>query len=192
MTPTGAAIIAALAAGCGSPADFRIEKVGYGAGMKDFPDVPNILRAFIGTAEPAAPHEQLVVMAANIDDSSPEILGYALERLLAAGALDVWFTPIQMKKNRPAVTLSLLAPAAEIAMFAEIILRETSAIGLRHYPVSRTVLERKSEERETPFGNVRFKVTAFGAKPEFDDCRRIAVETGLPLREVYRRLGNAE
>ncbi len=192
VTPTGAAIIAALADGYGVPADFRIEKIGYGAGMKDFPDTPNILRAFLGTAEPVSTHDQLVVMEANVDDSPPEILGYAMECLLAAGALDVWFTPIQMKKNRPAVTLSLLVPAATVAKFAAIVLTETSSIGLRYYPVVRTVLTRKSEERSTAYGKVFFKVTEYGAKPEFDDCRRIAVETGLPLREIYRQLEKAE
>jgi uncharacterized protein (TIGR00299 family) protein len=192
VTPTGAALIATLAEGSGRPAGFRIDRIGYGAGTKDFPDMPNILRAFIGTVEPAAAAEQLLVVEANIDDSTPEILGYAMERLFAAGALDVWFTPIQMKKNRPAVTLSLLVPAEAVARFAGIVLAETSAIGLRHYPVARTVLERKSEERITPFGMVRFKVTEQGAKPEFDDCRTIALETGLPLREVYRRLEKPE
>ena len=131
-------------------------------------------------------------MEANIDDSSPEILGYAMERLFASGALDVWFTPIQMKKNRPGVLLSLLVPSAAKAKFAAIMLQETSAIGLRHYPVSRFTLERTHEERSTPYGTVRFKVTAHGVKPEFDDCRRIAVETGLPLREIYRQLEKQE
>lgn len=192
VTPTGAAIIAAMADGYGTPPDFCIEKIGYGAGCKDFTDTSNILRAFIGTAAPTVGEEQLLVMEANIDDSSPEILGYAMDRLFAAGALDVWFTPIQMKKNRPGVTLSLLAPSTAVAAFATIVLTETSAIGLRHYPVARTVLERKCEERPTPFGTVHFKITEFGAKPEFDDCRRIAAETGLPLKEVYRQLAKLE
>lgn len=192
VTPTGAAIITALVNGVGIPADFRLESIGYGAGTRDFPDTPNIVRAFLGTTTPQVATEQLSVIEANIDDSTGENLGYAMERLLAAGALDVWFTPIQMKKNRPAVTLSLLVTTTEQARFAEIVLAETPAIGLRHYPVSRTILERRIEERDTPFGKVRFKVTRFGAKPEFDDCRRIALETGLPLREVYRQLEKVE
>ena len=192
VTPTGAAIIAALADGFALPADFRLDSIGNGAGSKDFPDTPNIMRAFLGETAPPDVTEQLSVIEANIDDSTPENLGYTMERLLAEGALDVWFTPIQMKKNRPAVTLSLLVATAEQARFAEIVLAETPAIGLRHYPVSRTILERRIEERDTPFGGIRFKVTRFGAKPEFDDCRRIALETGLPLREVYRRLEKAE
>ena len=111
---------------------------------------------------------------------------------MTEGALDAWFTPIQMKKGRPAVTLSLLCPPGEVEKFSRIILEETSAIGIRHYPVSRLVLERRLEERETKFGRVRYKVTDSGEKPEYEDCRRIAVATGLPLREIYRQLAKAE
>ncbi len=188
VTPTGAAIIAALAEGFGFPPAMRIEKIGSGAGGKDFPDIPNILRAFIGSVDPVTETSQLTVMEANIDDSSPEVLGYALERLLAEGALDVWLTPIQMKKCRPAVMLSLLCSPGECDKFSRIILEETSSIGIRHYPVSRLALERRIEERVTALGVVRFKVTGFGEKPEYEDCRRIALEKGLPLREVYRML----
>ncbi|NJD91918.1 MAG: nickel pincer cofactor biosynthesis protein LarC [Geobacter sp.] len=192
VTPTGAAIVAALADGFTLPTDFRLDRIGHGAGSRDFPDTPNILRAFLGAATLPVATDQLSVMEANIDDATPEILGFAMERLFAEGALDVWFTPIQMKKNRPAVTISLLIDTAELARFAELVLAETPAIGLRHYPVARTILERRLEERDTPLGKVRFKVTRFGAKPEFDDCRRLALETGLALREVYRRLENGE
>jgi len=191
VTPTGAAIIAALADGFGLPA-MRIEKTGCGAGGKDFPDMPNILRAFIGTADAGVAGEQLQVMEANIDDCTPEVLGYAMEQLLSAGALDAWFTPIQMKKGRPAVTLSLICRSGEVERFSRIILRETSAIGVRHYPVARTALERRSEERTTQFGMVRFKITDCGEKPEYEDCRRIALEQGLPLRDVYRLLQSGD
>ncbi|MBP1728752.1 MAG: hypothetical protein H6Q56_1125, partial [Deltaproteobacteria bacterium] len=121
VTPTGAAIIAALADGFGFP-PMRIEKTGCGAGGKDFPDMPNILRAFIGPVDAVTEVSQLLVLEANIDDSTPEVLGYALERLLTEGALDAWFTPIQMKKGRPAVTLSLLCPSGEVEKFSRIIL----------------------------------------------------------------------
>ena len=192
VTPTGAAIIAALADSFGFPPAMRIEKIGSGAGGKDFPDLPNILRAFIGSVDSGTEVSLLTVMEANIDDSSPEILGYALERLLAEGALDAWFTQIQMKKGRPAVMLSLLCPQDEADKFSRIILQETTAIGIRHYPVSRVALKRRIEERDTKLGKVRFKVTDCGEKPEFEDCRRIALESGLPLREVYRRLQNED
>lgn len=192
VTPTGAAIIAALADGFGFPPAMRIEKIGNGAGGKDFPDMPNILRTFIGSVDSATKVGQLTVMEANIDDSTPEILGYVLERLLTQGALDVWFTPIQMKKGRPAVMLSLLCPSDDMDKFSRTILEETSSIGVRHYPVSRVVLERRIEERDTNLGRIRFKVTDFGEKPEYEDCRRIALDKGLPLREVYRLLQAGE
>lgn len=187
VTPTGAAIIAALAENGPLP-ELRIESIGYGAGAKDFPDRPNILRALLGTTDAAPAGEQLLVVETNLDDCSPEILGYTLERLLAAGALDVWFTPVQMKKNRPGVVLALLTPAGELARLVEIVLTETTAIGVRHYPVTRTVSERRLEERQTSLGTVRFKMSTHGAKPEFEDCRRLALEQGLPLREIYRLL----
>lgn len=186
VTPTGAAIVATLADGFGMPTGMKIDKIGYGAGGKNFADMPNILRAFVATVACEGVNGQVIVVEANIDDSTPEILGYAMERLLAEGALDVWFTPIQMKKCRPATTLSLLCPPGELEKLAGTLLRETSAIGVRHYPVSRTVLQRSIEERQTTLGKVRIKVSEQGEKPEFDDCRRLALEHGLPLIDVYR------
>jgi len=111
-----------------------------------------------------------------------------LERRLAAGAADVWFTPIQMKKCRPAVLLSLIAHPEDADKLGQIVFQETTAIGLRSYPVARRILERRLEERATSFGTVRYKVSAYGEKPEFEDCRRIARETGLALRDVLRTL----
>ncbi len=188
VTPTGAAIVATLATRFGAAPAMTIEKIGYGAGEKDFPDLPNILRVFCGTAAHAARGEQMVVVEVNIDDSTPEVLGFTLERLLTAGARDAWFTPIQMKKNRPAVMLSLLSPPEDVEKLAAIIFRETTAIGLRSYPVERRTLARRLETRDTAFGTINFKVTTHGEKPEYEDCRRIAIEKGMPLREVYRRL----
>jgi uncharacterized protein (TIGR00299 family) protein len=188
VTPTGAAIVAALADSFGAPPGMTIETIGTGAGGKDFPDRPNILRAFCGTSNPALGNGQMVVIEANIDDSTPEVLGYALERLLAEGAADAWFTPIQMKKCRPAVLLSLLVRPEDVEKYARIVFEETSAIGLRSYPVARQILERTIEERDTSFGTVRFKVNRYGEKPEFEDCRRIARENGLALRQVLRVL----
>lgn len=188
VTPTGAAIVAALATSFGAAPAMTIEKIGYGAGEKDFPELPNILRVFSGTVAPDDKSSQMVVIEVNIDDSTPEVLAYAMERLLTAGASDVWFTPIQMKKCRPAVMLSLITAPDDVDRFADIIFRETTAIGLRSYPVARLTLARKIEARDTPFGKINFKVTSSGAKPEFEDCRRIAIEKEIPLREVYRRL----
>jgi len=188
VTPTGAAIVAALADSFGAPGEMTIKKIGTGAGGKDFPDRPNILRAFCGTAHPAQGSEQMVVIEANIDDATPEVLGYAMERLLAEGAPDVWFTPIQMKKCRPATLLSLLSRPEDLEKLIRIVFAETPAIGLRSYPVTRQILERRIEERDTSFGAIRYKVSAYGEKPEFEDCRRIARETGVPLREILRAL----
>lgn len=195
VTPTGAAIVAALCSGCGKQPAMVLEKTGCGAGGKDFPDCPNILRAFLGkSAEANDPAAAVMVVEANIDDSTPEVLGYAMERLFAAGALDVFFTPIQMKKNRPGVMVSFLCHAELLERLARLLLSETSAIGLRHYRAGRMVLPRRIVEQQTEFGPVRFKeVSAAGgnvlrSSPEYEDCRRIALERELPCREVMARL----
>lgn len=193
VTPTGAAIIATLAKPRTEQPSIVIQKIGSGAGQKDFPDCPNILRAFLGSTE--HPADQVFVVESNIDDSTPQTLGFAMERLLAAGALDVWFTPVQMKKNRPGIMLSLLSPANLLEQLCSLLLQETSAIGVRHYPVSRTMLERKIETVETRFGAVRFKTVSdqngiIRSQPEYDDCRAIALEQQLPIQQVMRELLN--
>jgi len=194
VTPTGAAIIAALAVGTGQRPAMRLERIGSGAGGKDFSDCPNILRAFLGTAEEEGGSSDGVVVAeTNIDDSTPEVLGYVMERLFEKGALDVFFTPVQMKKNRPATQLSFLCRPEQLDSLARLVLAETSAIGLRHYSASRITLERRVEERQTPFGPVRFKLVfdnglLLRAAPEYEDCRRIARERGLPCREVMEQV----
>jgi len=194
VTPTGAAIVAAMAAGTGQRPAMRLERIGSGAGGKDFSDCPNILRAFLGTAEEEKGNGDGVVVAeTNIDDSTPEVLGYVMERLLEEGALDVFFTPVQMKKNRPATQLSFLCCPGHLERLARLVLGETSAIGLRHYPVGRIILERRVEERQTPFGSVRFKLIydnglLLRAAPEYEDCRRIARERGIPCREVMEQV----
>lgn len=190
VTPTGAAILAALAtAGSGRPA-MTVAAVGCGAGSRDFSDAPNILRAFLCSQEGGA-SDQVFVAETNVDDSTPELLGHVMELLLEAGALDVFFTPIQMKKNRPGVRLSFLCRAELLEKLSLLVLLETSAIGIRHYPVSRTTLERRVEQRDTPFGPLHFKLlfhngSPLRAAPEYDDCRRIARERGVPLQEVMR------
>lgn len=195
VTPTGAAIVAALAGGFGTQPPMILEKTGCGAGGKDFADCPNILRAFLGrSGETGASADEVVVLEANIDDSTPEVLGYTMERLFDAGALDVFFTSIQMKKNRPAVMLSLLCPPEQLDRLAEIVLTETSAIGVRHYRTARIVLERRIVERETGCGTVRFKEvfgrsgTLLRSTPEYEDCRRIARESGVPLQRVQQTI----
>ena len=197
-TPTGAAILMASADGFTNTMDFAIERVGYGIGHKDGP-IPNLLRVFLATRQPAtspAPARPAigeaataVVLECNLDDMTGETAGYVLERLLAAGAGDAWITPIVMKKSRPAMTLSALCPVEREAALVDILLRETTTLGLRRREVGKLVLERTSEEVATSFGPVRVKSgwldgRRLKSKPEHDDLRRIAAERGLPLREV--------
>lgn len=194
VTPTGAAIIAALADAASHRPQMELLKTGCGAGGKDFADCPNILRAFMGKSEvPGPAADEVMVVETNIDDSTPEILGFVMERLLEEGALDVFFTPIQMKKNRPATMLSFLCRPGQLDVLSLLALAETSAIGLRHYPAGRIILERRIEKRQTELGTVSFKIVQDGDRvlreaPEYDDCRRIAKETGLPLQEVMQRV----
>jgi len=191
VTPTGAAIVAALASGFGPPPAFTVEKIGCGAGDRDFQDAPNILRLFLGEAEAPLARDEIEVMETHIDDMNPEVFGFLMERLLAAGALDAAFSPLQMKKNRPGVRLTVLSPPALLQTLARLVLEETTAIGIRHFPAKRLKLERSLEERDTSLGMVRVKVIRDGGAllrivPEFEECRRIALERGMPLLEVYR------
>jgi uncharacterized protein (TIGR00299 family) protein len=195
VTPTGAAIVAVLAVGFGKQPPMTLEKIGCGAGGKDFSDCPNMVRAFLGrTAENKDYSDEVIVVETNIDDSTPEILGYAMERLFEEGALDVFFTPIQMKKNRPAVMLSFLCRPELFDRLSHLLLTETTAIGLRYSRADRVVLPRLVVERVTPFGPVRFKEmrdssgTLLRRAPEYEECRRIAREQQLTCREVMEQL----
>ena len=193
VTPTGAALVAALASGSGMPPVMTVEGVGHGAGGKDFPDRPNILRILLGTTAAESRHDEIYVIETHIDDMTPEIAGFLMERLLAAGALDVAYSPLQMKKNRPGFRLTLLSEAAKLDELSRLVVTESTAIGVRYYPVRRLVLGRRCESRTTSMGEVRVKVVSDGGRPlrvtpEFDDCRRVALEQGIPLLEVYRRV----
>lgn len=191
VTPTGAAVLAELCNRFGPPPAMRIEGIGYGAGSRDFPDVPNVLRVVLGEKSVTLHGDEVVVIESHIDDMNPELLGFLMERLLAEGALDAAFAPLQMKKNRSGIRLTVLAPPASLDTLARLILTESTAIGIRHYPVRRIKLDRVSEERETSLGLVRVKVITgvdgrLRVVPEFDECRRIALERQLPLIDVYR------
>lgn len=185
-TPTGAALAAALAAGFGPLPAMRIQSIGHGAGDRDFQHHANVLRALIGERT-AAPEATLVsVLEANIDDSSPQVLGYALEKLMEAGALDAALSPLLMKKNRPGSLLRVIARPEDQERLAQIIFVETSTLGLRIYPAERRVEERRVLTVETPYGPVRGKLSPQGAfAPEYDDCRAIAERTGAPLPSVF-------
>jgi len=194
VTPTGAAIVATLASATGQRPAMTLTRIGSGAGGRDFEDCPNILRAFIGQAAAATETiDEIIVAETNIDDSTAEVLGYVMEQLLEQGALDVFFTPIQMKKNRPATQLSFLCRPSQLDELAHLVLTETTAIGIRHFPAGRIKFERRTEELQTAFGAVRFKLVfdqglLLRGAPEYDDCRRIARERGIPFQEVIRQL----
>jgi len=191
VTPTSAAILKALARPAASITNFEIERIGYGAGTKDFADRPNVLRLMIGCERVNFATDDLVEISANIDDLNPQIYGHLSDRLFAAGARDVTLTPTIMKKGRPAVTLTVLAEAAARDHLAQLIFTETSTIGLRFHAVSRLKLERKSIEVETRFGRIRVKVSgaidgasSITVAPEYDDCQRAALAHDAPLKLV--------
>jgi uncharacterized protein (TIGR00299 family) protein len=184
-TPTGAAIAATLASGFGPLPPMRITSTGYGAGDRDFPGQPNVLRVLIGERTAAVEAALVSVIEANIDDSSPQVLGYALERLIEAGALDASLSPLQMKKNRPGSLLRVIAKPEDQERLAGIVFAETSTLGLRVYAAERRVEERRLVMVETEFGPVRVKVSGSGRfAPEYEDCRAIAEKTGTPLVKV--------
>jgi uncharacterized protein (TIGR00299 family) protein len=209
-TPTGAAILTTIVRECSKPADnpwidqpvMTVKKIGHGAGRRDFPEQPNILRLFVGTAvelehDGSGGTRDLVwMLETNLDDLPAEVIGYCYERLLAAGALDVFSTPIFMKKNRPAVMLSVLAPLESLPALEEILFRETSTFGIRRYSVSRTKLERRPCTVQTPWGAIQGKLGWRDGQPplfspEYEDCARVARQFGVPLREVYAQAQKA-
>jgi len=189
VTPTGAAFIAAWAERVGGFPEMVVEGVGWGAGNADFPDRPNLLRIVLGRTEPEA--ARCTVIESNLDDCTPELAGYLLERLFEAGALDAWFVPIHMKKSRPGFTVGALADAGRAAAVEEVLLAESTAIGLRRFPVTRLKLDRRHRTVQTPFGPVTVKVAHRGGEvlnvaPEFEACRALARAAGVPLKLVYQ------
>ena len=184
-TPTGAALAATLARGFGVLPPMKIARTGYGAGSRDFPGRANVLRVILGEETGATEATTIAVLEANIDDLSPQILAYAMERLLEEGALDVTLQPIAMKKNRPGTLLRVLARPEDREAMAQTIFAETSTLGLRIYMAERRVQARRWLEVETPHGKVRMKVSGGGGyAPEYEDCRRIAQESGVALKDV--------
>lgn len=194
-TPTGAAILRVLAGDHSVPSQpLRAERIGYGAGKRVIEGHPNCLRLILGEISGAAnlpvPREEIVSLETEIDDMSPEVLGYLMEKLFQFGARDVQFSPVQMKKNRPGLHLRVLALPADQDRLAEIIFRETSTFGLRSQRMDRYCLERRMEEIETPLGRIPVKIGLWGdrvlkASPEYEACRAIAASSGRPLIEVF-------
>ncbi|MGH9842360.1 MAG: nickel pincer cofactor biosynthesis protein LarC [Blastocatellia bacterium] len=192
VTPTGAAIISTLAERYGTLPMMKIERVGYGAGTRTYPKFPNVLRVVIGEVEEDADHtpSQITVIEANIDDSNAQVFGHLMEQALAAGALDIFYTPVQMKKNRPGVLLTLLCKSEDRDRMCELIFRETTTLGLRHRNEQREILRREFVTVETEFGAIRIKTghsrdgRVMNASPEFEDCRAAAEQHQVGLRDV--------
>jgi uncharacterized protein (TIGR00299 family) protein len=187
VTPTGAAILTSLAS-FQQPA-MTVEQVGTGFGRRELP-WPNVLRLWVGqSAESELQTDEIVVLETNLDDLTPEHAGFAMERLLAAGALDVFFTPIQMKKNRPGVLLTVLSVPVGADRLAATILRETSSLGVRLRTSRRIITPRRTETIETRFGSMQVKIKTLDDRdvvcPEFEECARVARERGVPIMDVY-------
>lgn len=194
VTPTGAAILTSIASFEPRP-PMTVRSIGYGSGRSDFP-FPNVLRVLIGDAltqlrSPSAPDE-VTQIETNIDDMNPQLYEHVMERLFAAGALDVWTAAASMKKGRPGIVLCALAPPERAALVAEVVLAETTSIGVRSWPVRRLVLPRRVDSISTSLGSVRVKTVESPSgtrhRPEFEDCRAIAQREGLPLADVMQRI----
>ena len=184
-TPTGAALVTTLAQDFGVMPSMQISRVGYGAGSHDFPEQANVLRVMSGETSGAQEAKTVSVLEANIDDSSPQVLAYAIERLLEAGALDATLQPLQMKKGRPGALLRVIAKPEDREKLAQLTFAETPTLGLRIYSAERRVQSRKWVEVDTPHGKVRIKVSGGGAfAPEYEDCRRVALASGVALKQI--------
>jgi uncharacterized protein (TIGR00299 family) protein len=189
LTPTGAAIITTVCNEFGPIPQMRISKTGYGAGTRDYENFPNVLRVMIGESETKSQEETLWMIETNVDDVSSQILGYVMELAFELGALDCYFTSVQMKKNRPGVLLSILCDAEKKEQLIELVFKETTTIGIRTYQVSRRALERKIVTVETPYGPIDVKVAhlngrAVNEMPEYEQCREAAQRAGVALKEV--------
>ena len=190
VTPTGAAIITTLGSHFGEAPRMTVEKIGYGAGEREFPDRPNILRLVLGQDDAAWEQDDMLVIETNIDDMNPEFYDYVLDRLFAAGAREVFLSPIQMKKNRPGTLLRIIAEPALREKLSQIVFQETSTIGLRYYPVKRVTLKRTASHVKTKFGTVRVKIIeepdgTKRATPEYEDLKLIAQAKKIPLKVLY-------
>ncbi len=191
VTPTGAAIVSTLAKGFGPTPHMTAEQIGYGAGSRDFPGHPNLARLFVGvtTGEAGKAKDLISVLQANVDDMSPQLFGYVMDQALAAGALDVTCGSIQMKKNRPGLEITVLCLPAHVERLSQILLEQTTTLGVRVHEARRQILDREIVSVETAYGTVRIKVgkrngQVLNAAPEYENCRRLAEEKSVPLKEV--------
>src|SRR5580692_9553033 len=202
VTPTGAAIVKTLARRFGAFPEMTIEKSGYGAGSRDFPGHPNVVRLVIGETAAVASlaaktaTESITVLEANLDDLNPQVFGYVMDRLLEEGALDVFGMPVQMKKNRPGTLLTVLCKPEDADKLAQLIFSETTTLGVRRREEVRQTLARRWENVRTQWGEVRIKIASMNGTvtnfaPEYEDCRRIAAEHHVPLKTVMQEAGRA-
>ena len=189
VTPTGALLVTGYASSYGPLPPMRVRAIGYGAGNKDFKGHPNVLRVMVGDAVAASDEETIVVLECEIDDMNPQLFGPLMDRLHDAGALDVFYAPVQMKKNRPGTLVTVVARPTDRARLSGLLFAETTTIGVRYREMQRERLAREIRTVETPLGAIRVKVATRGgrvmnASPEFEDCARIAAARGLPIKEV--------
>jgi uncharacterized protein (TIGR00299 family) protein len=189
VTPTGALVATSYASSYGPMPAMSIKRVGYGAGERDFPSTPNVLRVLVGDDLASPAGERVVVIECEIDDMNPQIYGTVMDQLYEAGALEVFYVPVQMKKNRPGTLLTVVGPVTLRPVLSEIVFRETTTIGLRFQEMDRDCLQRETVSVETPLGVVRFKVArregrVVNVAPEFDDCVRLADAHHLPVKDV--------
>ena len=189
-TPTGAAFIGHFAEKFGSLPNMNMLSTGYGAGTHEIKNIPNLLRVVLGKSEESSHHRSMKVIETNIDDMNPEFYDYVIDQLFKVGAVDVFFAPINMKKNRPGILLSVIASKECFDSVVHILLEETSTLGVRHYEIDRVVSPRKQKMIVTPFGKVRVKIGGLDGStrtisPEYEDCRKIAQKKEIPIKKVY-------
>ncbi|HZI95175.1 MAG TPA: nickel pincer cofactor biosynthesis protein LarC [Patescibacteria group bacterium] len=191
VTPTGAAIVTTLASSFGPPPAMVVDRVGYGAGSREYDGHPNVLRALLGEDWPGveAAEGDVMVVECTIDDMNPQAYGYLMERLFASGAREVFYTPVQMKKNRPGVLVTVICPVALLNDMANVIFDETTTIGLRYRPSSRLELARDTVVVATRYGKVRLKISTMSGRvtqvqPEYEDCRKLAARRKVPLKTI--------
>jgi hypothetical protein len=195
LTPTGAAILSTLGSKFGPMPPINVERVGYGAGRDDLPH-PNLLRLIIGTSVSATGREKVAVIETNIDDMNPQFYDYVMDGLLAMKVLEVFVTPILMKKNRPGHLLTVICPPEKLAAVTKFLLKETTTIGLRWHEEERAKTDREIISRQTKHGKIRFKLARWEGEvvnlsPEYEDCKRLALKKGVPLKEIFEEARKA-
>ena len=196
LTPTGALVLTDYATSYGPLPAMRVDRIGYGAGDRDLPDTPNVLRVLVGELTDSAPSMRVAVVACEIDDMNPQIFGALMEQLYARGALEVFYQPVQMKKNRPGTLMTVVCRPGDRRALTDLVFAETTTIGVRHQEMDRECLERETVPVPTPWGEVRIKIArrdgrVLNAQPEFDDVARLASAHGVPIKDVHAQATRA-